>query len=306
MTGTTTITYVLADIADDGRIALAAVSDDPAARDILHALAFVRDATGRWSGCQLSNRLVGIHLALPGEPFGAVAVGIDGGVCEISGSKQTWTLMEAGGEGPNTLVPLITSRRLGDVIVAAGMQRRVYAGNPSGWRRIDEGLRIQADDLAVSGILSLDGDSPERLWTAGYAGEIWRREEGKWHRIDSPTNAKLIALRQLPDTSVMVAGANGVSFIGNGSAWHPVAGLESYAAIAIETFDGLTYVAVRGGGLYVLQPDGLERVQACYHFPVYAISACSTALLAVGPLGLRVLDNTGWRDVAPPIPLPIP
>jgi hypothetical protein len=299
----TTITYVLADLAEDGRIALAAISDDPRANDVLHALAFVRSADGRWSGSQLNNRLVGIHLSLPAEPFDAVGVAIDGGVCEISASQHQWSLVERGDEGPNTLVPLATSRRAGKIIVAGGMQRRMYAGGSSGWSRIDDGLRIPANDLSIGGILALDGSSPEHLWAAGYGGEIWLRKHAAWHRIDSPTAMKLSALRQRPDGSVVVAGANGALYAGNQSSWRYIGGLEPYAATAIENFRGETYVAVHGGALYVLQPRGVERIEACLDFPVHAMSACATSLLAVGPLGLRMLDGSGWHEVRPPVPM---
>lgn len=297
----TTITYVLADVSDDGRIALAAISNDPRMQDVLHALAFVRSADGRWSGTQLNNRLVGIHLSRPGEQFDAVGVTIDGGVCEISASQQKWSLVERGSEGPNTLVPLITSRRIDKLIVAAGMQRRMYAGDFSGWSRIDDGLRIPADDLSIGGLLTLDGSSLDHLWAAGYGGEIWRRSHEGWHRIDSPTQ-KFIALRQRPDGTVVVAGANGTVYVGGQSGWQSVGGLESYAAIAIEHFMGETYVAVRGGALYILQAKGVERVGACLDFPISAMSACATSLLAVGPLGLRRFDGRDWHEM----PLPIP
>jgi hypothetical protein len=300
-----TITYIHVDVADDGRIALAAISDDPSARDILHALVFVRATDGSWSGCQLNNRLVGIHLSQPGESFDAMGIAIDGGVCLITGSGQDWSLIEEGAEGPNTLVPLIVSRRIGGSIVATGMQRRVYAGAASAWSRVDNGVRILADDVAIGGFLSIDGTSPEQLWAAGYYGEIWHCDKSRWSRIDSPTNMKLIALRQQDDGSVIVAGDNGIVFIREHAAggWQRVDGLDSYAAIAIEVFQSQTYIAVRGGALYVLRPDGLQRVEGCGSFPVYAMRACATSLLAVGPFGLLMLDAGGWREVLPPVPV---
>lgn len=305
MTNTYSITYVLADVADDGRMALAAVSDDPRARDIPHALAFVRDATGRWSGCQLSNSLVGIHLARPGEAFDAVGIGIDGGVCEITGSQQRWSLMERGPEGPNTLVPLVTSRRVGDLVMAAGMQRRMYAGTPaSGWSRIDDGLRIPATQDSIGGILTLDGTGADDVWCAGFYGEIWHRQGSLWEQIDSPTNSKLIASRRRPDGSLLFAGADGTAFMNDQGAWRFIEGLESYAAIGIENFQGDTYVAVRGGALYVLKGDRLERVEVGPDFAAYALGACDTSLLAAGPFGLYQLDRGGWHAVAPPIPVP--
>jgi hypothetical protein len=306
MPSSSTITYVHSDITDDGRIAVAAISDEPGAGDVLHALAFVRNSKGTWSGCQLNNRLVGIHLSHSGESFDALGVAIDGGVCEITASKPAWSLVEIGSEGPNTLVPLITSRRVGGAIIAAGMQRRMYAMKRSGWSRIDDGLRIPFNDLSIGGILSVDGSSIDRLWTAGYGGEIWRRDDASWQQVDSPTNAKLIALRQRPDGSVLVAGANGVAFIGDGRTWRAVDGLDPYPAIAVECYRGDTYVAVRGGGLYVLQASSLERVEDCVEFPVYSMSSCASSLLAVGPFGLRMLDASGWHTVEPPIPVQRP
>jgi hypothetical protein len=296
-----TITYVHVDVADDGRIAVAAVSDDPSAQDIFHALAFVRASDGTWRGCQLNNRLVGIHLSRPGEAFDAMGVAIDGGVCRITGSEQEWSLMEEGPDGPSTLVPLTVSRRIGGSIVAAGLQRRVYAGGSRGWSRVDEGVRIPRDDLAFGGFLSIDGTSPEQLWATGYGGEVWHRDQSSWKRIDSPTHSKLIALRQRGDGSVVVAGEKGGVYISAQAGWGKVDGLESYAAVAIEEFAGQTYVAVRGGALYVLQQGGLQRVKECGSFPVYAMRASATAMLAVGPFGLLMLDAGGWREVSPPI-----
>jgi hypothetical protein len=298
-----TITYTLVDAADDGRIALAAISDDPSARDIPHALVFVRDADGTWSGCQLSNQLVGIYLSQPGEPFDAVGIGIDGGICRITGSEQTWGLMEEGSEGPNTLVPLITSRRIGGTIVAAGMQRRVYADGPSGWSRLDEGVRIASDDLAIGGFLSIDGTSPELLWAAGYGGELWHRNGSSWERVDGPSEDKLVMVHQRHDGSILLADNTGRAFLGTAGDWRPITGVDSSAVIAIEEFLGRTYVSVRGGALFVLGQDKLERVDECGSFPVYAMSASTRSLIAVGPLGLLELNADGWHEASPPVPV---
>ena len=296
------VSYVQVDVTDDGRIALVAVSDDPSARDVLHALAFVRTADGKWSGCLLNNRLVGIHLSLPGEPFDALGLAIDGGVCRIVDSQAEWSLVEVGDEGPNTLVPLIVSRRIGDGhIVATGMQRRTYAGDASGWRRIDAGLRIE--DTAISGLMTIDGSSPEQLWAGGYSGEIWRRVAGHWSRIDSPTNGKIVVMRQYDDGSVIAAGLKGLAFIGSDGGWRQIGGLEPYTAVAIESFHGRTYAAVMGGALYVLEPDGFRRDEEIGSFPVYAMRACGNVLLVAGPFGLRMRDTDGWREVEPPIPV---
>ena len=119
-------------------------------------------------------------LSRPGEAFDAMGIAIDGGTCRINGSKQEWSLVEEGPEGPNTLVPLIVSRRIGESIVATGMQRRVYAGGANGWYRVDNGVRIPPNDVAIGGFLSIDGTSPEQLWAAGYYGEIWQRDQSHW------------------------------------------------------------------------------------------------------------------------------
>ncbi len=104
--------------------------------------------------------------------------------------------------------------------------------------------------------------------------------------------------------SIIVAGDNGVVFVGEHAGWRAVDGLDSYAAIAIEVFQGQTYFAVRGGALYVLQPGGLQRVTECGSFPVYAMRACATSMLAVGsPFGLLMLDAGGWHEISPPIPV---
>jgi len=63
-------------------MAVAAILDDSAARDVFHALAFVRDSSGRWQGCRINNRLVGIHLSHSGESLDAI--GVDGGDCDSS------------------------------------------------------------------------------------------------------------------------------------------------------------------------------------------------------------------------------
>lgn len=295
------ITYVLADLGEGERMAVAAVLDDPLVRDVCHAFVFIRSPVGQWSATQLNNRLVGVHLARAGDTYDAICTAIDGGVCEISKTQQSWSLVETGAGGPNTLVPLTTSRRIGDTLVVAGMQRRVYAHSPSGWSRIDQGCRIEANDPSIGGFLSIDGASLELMWAVGYHGEIWKRQTGAWERVDSPTNAKLIAVRQLTDGTVMVAGASGTAFIGDRESWREINGLDRFAAIAIENFGEETYVAVRGGALFVLRGYELERVNACIDFPVYGMTAHAHSLFAVGPLGLRMLDKTGWHEVPAPI-----
>ena len=86
------IMYVFADIAEDGSIAVVAMIDDPQARDICHALVFLRDGQGTWSGQQLSNRLVGIHVGWSDSEPRAVGIAIDGGVCALGDGTQTWGL----------------------------------------------------------------------------------------------------------------------------------------------------------------------------------------------------------------------
>src|SRR5262249_15846340 len=84
---------------------------------------------------------------------------------------------------------------IGDVIFAAGMGRSVIRRLSLGtWTEFGPGTTPTDQDEDVVGFEGIDGFSPDDIYVAGWAGEIWHWLHGAWQRIDSPTNANLNAV----------------------------------------------------------------------------------------------------------------
>jgi hypothetical protein len=162
--------------------------------------------------------------------------------------------------GPNAdyweLEPLSTQERVGqiadfkgnlrnlaviaDAIYSCGMGRAVLLRKaPGQWQSI--GPKAMKGDPAVIGFEDIGGYDENEMYAAGWGGEIWWRDEGKWRRIDSPTSVNLRALC-CTDDGVYIVGQNGTLLRGRHEAWDVLASGRKENLMDVAAYDGQIYV----------------------------------------------------------------
>jgi hypothetical protein len=148
-----------------------------------------------------------------------VLVGDDGRATVIdTGGVARDESVVVGSLDPATIGDLRGGTRLGDEIIVVGMQRQVYRRTAVGlWVDMRQGLPpIAGKDVA--GFEAVAAMSAEEIYAAGWDGEIWLYQAGKWQQIDSPTNRIITGLCAAGDGMMYGCGRNGMIIRGRGSA----------------------------------------------------------------------------------------
>lgn len=258
---------------------------------------------GKWVAFDL--KWTAIRMWVRTEPSLALfALGPDGTVLVGTAGGNDEEEIDASGEGYRRSGPFRDLRWIGAHLYAAGMSRQVYRREDAGrWSRADDGVLQAKGDKTVAGFESIDGVDEDDIYGVGFGGEIWRRQGGTWHQVDSPTNVVLHRVRAVSPRQVFACGQEGVLLSGNGNRWaqvdHEATDTELWG---MEWFRNELYLA-GDDGLFRLDQDGkLQQIDpglgkgwTCRH-----LHACEGALWSFGPKHIAwTADAVTWNDVTP-------
>jgi hypothetical protein len=97
-----------------------------------------------------------------------------------------------GPDGPGRRGPIRDLKLIAGVPYAVGMSRQVYRRDGAyNWTHQDEGTLAPKGVVTLSGFNALDGPAESCIYAVGFNGEIWRRLNGGWQQLDSPTTLGL-------------------------------------------------------------------------------------------------------------------
>src|SRR5262249_18618778 len=147
-------------------------------------------------------------------------------------------------EGPTYRGDIRDLRVIGDKLYAAGMSRQVYRRESSGrWTHQDSGTVQPLGTLGPVGFNAIHGRDEADFYAVGFGGEIWRRVDGIWRELDTPTNVILLGVRVTESGKAFACGQKGVILCGDGDAFEPIEqGLTTVTFWDMELFNGSLYL----------------------------------------------------------------
>lgn len=194
--------------------------DDLGAQEIEHS-AILRFRGGAFEAVVLKMFRSKSVLWLPGRQE-ALCVGDNGECTAIDAAGQDRDeYVTTSARSPRNTGHIRSAVRLGDEVIAVGMQRQVYRRDASGqWRDMMQGL--PAPSAETGGFECCVAVSDTEIYAAGWRGEIWLWDGRAWRPIDSPTNRIITAMSLGPDGSVLACGRNGMLLQGKHDTWNTV------------------------------------------------------------------------------------
>lgn len=246
----------------------------------------------------------GVRAAL-GAQLPILMLGIGGEIIEVtpgSGRPHPESKIDDGPEGPQFRGPMRDIRWIGSHFFAAGMARQVYRRDtPGSWSRVDAGTVLPLGTKTVGGFNSIDGLSEDDIFAVGFGGEIWRRQKGKWRKLDSPSNVVLSRVRVVRPDLIYAVGQQGVLLEGRGDAWKIIEqaatsddfwGLEWFREQLYIASEDCIYLLTAAGDLQ--EVDTGESEEDRTHYDLHANDGI---LLSVGQKTLLWTDGVTWHEV---------
>lgn len=276
-------------------------SDEEAGSEVSVVLCWDR---GAWRYWFVDARVCAIAVRRVQAEDEISALAIDGRVHVTIGSREHWDHLDTGDYGPNALRHATNLVLVGDTLFSVGMGRLVYSNHGGRkWVREDEGMRVPAMSTEIAGLKHMDGASVAELFAVGFGGEIWHRGTGAWHRLDSPTNVKLEAIKAVGPNDVYVAGAAGTVYQGGTSGWKRIANdVTGDTFWSIESLRNKLYLATDTGWICTIEHDRVVPVDTGLHtgLSTRSLSAVDGYLLSVGLHDVALFDGASWARVPTP------
>jgi hypothetical protein len=149
-------------------------------------------------------------------------------------------------DGPERHGLLRAMCMIGGVNIAVGMQRQVVRRNADGsWESIAASI-LNTD--GIRGFNTLAAYSPQEIYVAGLAGEVWRFDGQQWQRLDVPTSLALQHIVCADDGLVYIVGQAGLILAGRDTRWTVLdTGKQIGDLWGCAWFDGHLYVASSRG-----------------------------------------------------------
>lgn len=123
---------------------------------------------------------------------------------------------------------------------ACGMGREVLRRETrDNWVQV--GPNPLKGDPAVVGFEDIGGYNSDEMYTVGWGGEIWWRDNGRWKQVDSPTSANLRAL-VCAEQVVYVVGHDGTMIKGRRDVWELIDTGRKEKLMDVAEFEGSIYV----------------------------------------------------------------
>lgn len=238
---------------------LAVAMDDVAAQGIEHT-AILKLTDGSFESVCL-KMFRSKHVAWLPARQEAIFVG-DNGECAVitsdGGDHDEYVTRSQ--RSPRNTGHIRAATKLGDDVIAVGMQRQVYRRLGSGqW--VDMNLGIPSPDSAqTSGFECVLAVSETEIYAAGWRGEVWLFEGDAWRRLESPTNRVITSLGLNPNGEVIACGRNGLLIAGRKDAWRLIG--ESACPDDLWSLAASSHVQFAAAlrRLYTLNADGTAAV----------------------------------------------
>jgi hypothetical protein len=281
-----------------------AVLDAYEEEDVCHTVMLELRA-GAWGYWEAPTRIVGLHAFNGPAGDTILAMGFAGDFQERSAGGTHWARIGSGPDMPSTLRRVTCLRAVAGEIFAAGMGRQVFRRAESGgsWTRADAGALIPRGTFELNGFTSIDGFATDELYACGLGGQIWRTQNGVWHRLATPTNVTLTAVRCLASGLVLVGGAGGVLLIGRDERWQAIEHDQTSSGIlAMETLGDVVFITTERGELFELAGDELNPVETGLSPTpmVLSMHARGGTLATVGGHDLLLFEGGTWTRIDPP------
>jgi len=226
---------------------------------------------------------------LPSEK--AILVGQDGDVIAFAAGKSRREALTP------TPVMIRNAKEIGGYVYACGMKRQVYKrAREKSWIEMSA---PRADASEEFGFEAIDGYGEQDIYAAGWGGEIWHYDGGKWVNQSSPTNVILTAVCCAPNGVTYIAGQRGVLISGTKGSWRSVQWSDDEITADLWDlcwFGDRLYVATING-LFTLDGNDLVAVD----FGDVEISTCFNLTTAEGVLWsigrdeVASFDGATWR-----------
>jgi hypothetical protein len=224
-----------------------------------------------------------------------------------------------------------TARNIAGDIYFAGTPRKLFkrigpdqwidltdeAAHPNLFQDIDAAKQKQGNLRGLPlGFHAIDGFSGNDLYAGGRHADLWHWLDGRWHRMDPPTNASISAIACGADGRVYIGCEQGMIYAGGhdseqGEQWQkPEMEEEPVGITSMTWFDGRLWIGAKHG-LFTCDDNSINR----YTFPDKRhsvagdihLSACNEALLAYNDHSAVVFDKQGWTTIVrTEIPVEVP
>lgn len=258
-------------------------------------LVYFRDVWYRYKFAAAWTATAMTLIKPPSNEKTVVAVSQEGAYWELEAKIPR----ESNGAIKGVELPLRSLATIDLVIYACGMGRTVWQRKSLGaWDEIGPGMK-KADEGLVVGFEDIDGFSADDMYAVGWLGEIWRRNKGKWRRLDSPVSANLNAVCCAPDGKVYIVGDNGALLRGRNNVWE-VLPAEGFGNLMDVAFFGDTVYVVTDFQILKLKDDALILEDAfaeegvvpstCLH-----LLTAEDGLASLGTKDLFRLRNGTWE-----------
>jgi hypothetical protein len=194
--------------------------------------------------------------------------------------------IDPSGNGPGLHGHIRDLRFIGNHMYAAGMGRQVYKREGKDqWVRLDAGVLQTPGTTDVKGFNSIDGLGEDDMFAAGFGGEIWHFNKGKWQQDASPVDVILNKVRVIRKDLAFAGGQMGTLLRRNDDRWEVVDHHSTTNEIwDIEWFNDTLYLATDKKLFRLLPNDTLELVDMKLGKDVTcgALHANDGVLLSVG------------------------
>lgn len=255
---------------------------------------------GGWQTIVDSDLTLTRSASLPGQPTLTYLMGMSGIGCLVVDSRVTEEPVDESDTGPAYRGNIRDLRLIGDKLYVAGMSRQVYRRETSGrWTHQDTGTVQPLGTLGPVGFNAIAGRTEADLYAVGFGGEIWRRLNGAWLELDSPTNVVLLAVRVAESGTVFVCGQKGVILRGEVDAFESInQDLTDMNFWDMEFFNGVLYLAAEKG-LFRLSDGQLAPVDTGFgpDWSYRHLHAAHGALWSFGDRHLAWSDGETWHGV---------
>lgn len=277
--------------ADSGWVVMA--MDDLAAQDIEHS-ALLHYRGGIFEATCLKMFRTRAALWLPGRAE-AVFVG-DNGECTTidSNGVDHDEYVTTSQRSPRNTGHVRAATRLGDEVIAVGMQRQVYRRDASGvWADMMQGLPGSGAE-GVAGFECVLAVSTSEIYAAGWRGELWRFDGRSWRLIENPTNKIVTGMCLDPSGSILACGQGGLLLQGRDDSWRVVH--EGECPVDLWSIDGSTgtvftaglrfFFAVKDAGADLLDLDAQSYGELVHG---------AGMLWSFGQKDFLAFDGTNWK-----------
>lgn len=194
-----------------------------------------------------------------------------------------------------TRAPLRKVRTIRDQTYAVGMGRQVFLRTGENqWRELAEELRPGPGE--VKGFEAIDGFALDDLYAAGWDGELWHFDGGRWTRKRSPTTNVVTSLVCAGDGRVYGAAQGGALLRGRGDEWEK---LDVGTTVTDLAWFGDALFVASPHGLFTLTEDTLQRVDFGSPTPETfgTLSSADGVLWSIGRRDLVAYDARAWRTI---------